>query len=104
MRSISMNVELPDLEPHLVREVRSMVFEGIRPSQIFEFLKARVDNERTFVAYLKSACPDDGCDEGMIWLVASRWWTGNQTPLGVDRLLEPVFSAARERWQDNKGT
>jgi hypothetical protein len=86
------------LRPDLVAHLQAMVRQAITPSQILAWLKPLVDEKGQFTAYMQAACLDDSCDEGTIWLVAARWWTGNQTAYGADRLLVPIFDACRDRW------
>lgn len=81
----------------LVLQLREMILQGVEPASILVFLRERVNNEWAFIEHLVAACPDDQCDEGLIWLVASRWFTNNQTPYGANRLLSPIFRAAQER-------
>lgn len=76
-----------------------MVVQAVPPSQMLAWLQAQIHDELQFTAYMEAACLDNACDEGMMWLVASRWWTGNQTPYGADRLLTPIFDACRARWE-----
>ncbi len=87
------------LQPELITQLRAMVQQAVAPSQMLAWLKPLVPNEFHFTSYMEAACLDDSCEEGTIWLVASRWWTGNQTPFGADRLLSPIFDQCRERWQ-----
>jgi len=87
------------LQPERVAQLRVMVQQAVAPSQMLAWLKPHVPDEFHFTAYMEAACLDDDCDEGTIWLVASRWWTGSQTPYGADRLLMPIFDACRDRWQ-----
>jgi hypothetical protein len=87
------------LRPDLIAELHDMVRQATPPSQMLAWLKPRVDDKHSFTAYMEAACLDNDCDEGTIWLVASRWWTGNQTAYGADRLLIPIFDQCRERWQ-----
>jgi hypothetical protein len=91
------------LRPDLVAQLQAMIEQAAPPSQMLSFLQARVDDKFLFTAYMEAACLDDECDQGTIWLVASRWWTGNQTPYGADRLLTPIFDACRARWKARYG-
>ena len=88
----------PELDNELVSQLRQMVLQGLDPSHILSFLMPKVQDKYSFIDYMRAACPDDECDDGEIWLVAGRWWTGNQTSYGADRLLRPIFEQARERW------
>ncbi len=87
------------LQPDLIAHLQAMVRQAIPPSQMLVWLQPFVDDKAHFTAYKQAACLDDSCDEGTIWLVAARWWTGNQTAYGADRLLVPIFGACRDRWQ-----
>lgn len=91
----------PDpLRADVIAQLQAMVLQAVPPAQMLAWLQTQVDDEFQFTAYMEAACLDDHCDEGMIWLVASRWWAGNQTAYGADRLLTPIFDACRARRED----
>jgi hypothetical protein len=90
--------DMSKLDQELIDRLRLMMLQGADPSHILSFLKTQVQDKYSFVDYMQAICPDDECDEGTIWLVAGRWWTGNQTAYGANRLLGPIFAQARERW------
>jgi hypothetical protein len=86
------------LDQGIVDQLRVMMLQELDPSHILSFLRTKVQDKYSFIDYMQAICPDNECDDGTIWLVAGRWWTGNQTAYGADRLLRPIFAQARERW------